>query len=478
MKIDFLHNWAPAAGRVLQIRPTAAALAAAGEAPVSPGIASFLQQDHLDAYRRTVASGGTHRAWTGTASHQSGALDELALAGALRRFVLRHEGLRTWFDLSGEATVRRLVDAEDVVFEAVELDTAPSADAWADEWEQYVVGLADDVCRPDSWPPFLLLAVAREDGWSWLWACDHAFTDGASQLMVPAELANAYAQETGAPALELPPAASFVDYAAAERERAGTYGLESPELLGWLDIMKRHDYRLPHFPLDLGLEPGETAPVVLRETDALLGDEVDAFEQLCRASGGRFLSGVFATLARTERRLTGTDRYLAATVVGTRAGDTLMSHGWFCNFAPVDFAVGDEPFGVTVAAAEEAYGVTKQLATMPVHVALGALLLSGLATMEQLGSPQLVSYLDLRKFPGAGTEAYDRGQHFTGVGRTANASLWINREPRRLQLGGQTPDTAQAQTAVDTFFATVRSVLEDALAEASEGGAVGAGHHS
>ena len=114
MKVDFLHNWAPAPGRVLQVLPTPAALVAAQAAPVSPGQPSFLQQDHLDAYRRTVASGGTHRAWTGTASHQTGPLDEAALARALGRFVTRHEGLRTWFDLSGPETVRHLVASDEI----------------------------------------------------------------------------------------------------------------------------------------------------------------------------------------------------------------------------------------------------------------------------------------------------------------------------------------------------------------------------
>lgn len=470
MRIDFLHTWAPAPGRVLTIRPTAAALAAAEAAPVSPGAPSFLQQDHLDAYRATVARSGVHRAWTGTATHLTGPLDEQALVGALRRFVVRHEGLRTWFDLSGPETVRHLVAAEEVAFEAVELE-AP--DDWEDSWEEYVVGLCDEACRPDSWPPFLLLAVAREDGFSLLWACDHAFTDGASQLMVPVELSTAYAAEAGLPAPELPEAGSFVTYAAEERELAGTFGLESPELQGWVEIMTRHGGRLPRFPLDLGLQPGETAPVLLREFDALTGDQVDAFELLCKDAGGRFTSGLFAVLAATERRLTGEERYLGVTVMGTRSGPYLMSHGWFCNFAPVELAVPDGPFSQVVAAAEEAYQVTRRLVGMPVHVAIGALLMSGLTTPEELGSPQLVSYLDLRRFPGAGTEAYDRGLHFTGVGRTANASLWINREHGRLQIGAQTPDTPRAQQAVDAYFAAIAETFATALDEAAGSGGAG-----
>ncbi|MEX0427142.1 condensation domain-containing protein [Nocardioides sp. DS6] len=470
MRIERLRDWAPAPGRLVVFRPTSASLAAAQAAPVSPGEPSFLQQDHLNAYRGTVAAGGTHRAWTGTATHLSGAFDAGAMAGALARFVVRHEGLRTWFDLSGAAAVRHLVGSDDVAFEAQELE-AP--DDWDAAWESFFVALADEACRPDSWPPFVLAAVVREDDASLFWACDHAFTDGASQLMVATELATAYAAEAGRPAVELPAVGSFVAYAAQERERAAGYGLESPELQGWLEIMTRHEGRLPRFPLDLGLAPGETAPVALRDFDALSGDQLEVFDRRCREAGGRFTSGLFAALAVTERRLTGADRYFGVTVLGTRAGDYAMSHGWFCNFAPVEFAIPDGGFAEVVAAAEEAYAVTRSLAAMPVHVAIGALLMSGLTTPEQLGSPQLVSYLDLRKFPGAGLEAHDRGIHFTGVGRTANASMWINREDRRLQIGAQTPDTAAAQQAVDAFFAALAETFADAVSEV----ATGAGHH-
>jgi len=469
MRIERLEEWAPAPGRIVVFRPTAAARAASAAAPVSPGEPSFLQSDHLNAYRGTVAAGGVHRGWTGSATHLSGPLDVDAMARALARFVVRHEGLRTWFDLGGAAPVRHLVDADDVAFEAVDLD---GPDEWSG-WEEFFVGLADQDCRPDSWPPFVLAAIVRDDGASLFWACDHAFTDGASQLMVPVELATAYAAEAGLPSLDLPEVGSFVRYAAEERALAASFGPDSPELQEWIQIMARHEGRLPRFPLDLGLAPGETAPVALRDFDALVGEELEVFERRCKEAGGRFTSGLFAALALAERRLTGAERYFGVTVLGTRSGDYAMSHGWFCNFAPVEFAVPDGDFDAAVRAADEAYAVTRRLAGMPVHVAIGALLMSGMTTLEQLGSPQLVSYLDLRKFPGTGLEAHDRGIHFTGVGRTGNASMWINREEGRLQVGAQTPDTPKAQGAVDTFFGLLAETFRSAVSEV----AADAGHH-
>jgi hypothetical protein len=457
MRIGPLAELAPRPGRVVVLRPTPECRAAADAAPVSPGAPSFLQADHLDAYRAKVAAGGVHRAWTGTAGELDADFSESAYAAALTAFVRRHEGLRTWFDLSGEAPVRRLVPAEAIAFEAVEV--AAPAD-WSTGWESLLVSLWDEQCRPDSWTPFLLGAIVHEEGFTYFWGCDHAFTDGASQLMVPAELDTAYAEALGAEVEPLPAAGSFVTYAAAEQRLAAECDAETPAVREWVDIVSRHGGRLPRFPVSLGLSAGETAPVRVRRWTALEGAEVDELEELCRAAGGRFTSGVFALLAHAEQRLTGSSDYLGITVLGTRSPQTAMSHGWFCNFGPVSMALG-ETFAETVRAAEDAFGAARELARTPVHVPLGAMVADGLLPPSELTSPQMVSYLDVRKFPGAGTVPFDTGLHFTGEGRTANASLWVNRFADRFELATQSPDTEAGGSAVATFFEAVHDVLAD-----------------
>ncbi|MBO0842864.1 MAG: hypothetical protein J2O46_06740, partial [Nocardioides sp.] len=337
MRIDYLDRLAPAPGRVVVLRPTVDCQEAADNAPVSPGGPSFLQGDHLGAYKARKASGGLHRAWTGAAGEFDEAYDEGAFVQAATALVRRHEGLRTWFDVSGDAPVRHLLGADDVAFEAVDVE-APGD--WDGGWEDFLVGLFDEQCTPDSWTPFRLGAIVRDGGFTYFWACDHAFTDGASQIMFPTELAVAYATATGKPTFELPEVASPIAYAADEAQRAATYTAESPEVREWTEIVQRGEGRLPRFPLELGLAPGETAPVRLRDIQVLDGaDKVAAFEQRCRAAGGRFTSGLFAALALTEQRLNGTERYFGVTVMGTRSGDYAMSHGWYCNFAPVEFTL-------------------------------------------------------------------------------------------------------------------------------------------
>ncbi|GGR39328.1 hypothetical protein J2S40_002048 [Nocardioides luteus] len=457
MRIAALAELDPRPGRVVVLRPTAEAQAAAAAAPVSPGAPSFLQADHLSAYRAKVAAGGVHRAWTGTAGDFDADFSAPAYIEALISFVRRHEGLRTWFDLSGETPVRHLVPAEAVDFEAVEVE-APAD--WSRGWEELLVGLWDEQCRPDSWAPFLLGAIVREDGFSYFWGCDHAFTDGASQLMVPAELGTAYAAALGNETEPLPEAGSFVAYAASERQLAAECDAGSPAVREWTDIVTRHGGRLPRFPVPLGLAPGETAPVRVRRWTALEGEGVAAFEDVCRSAGGRFTSGVFALLAHAEQRLTGISDYLGITVLGTRSQQTAMSHGWFCNFAPVSMPLG-ETFAETVLGAEKAFGTARELARTPVHVPLGAMVAGGVLAPTELASPQMVSYLDVRKFPGAGSVPFDTGLHFTGEGRTANASLWVNRYADSLELATQSPDTEAGGLAVVTFVEALRDVLAE-----------------
>lgn len=464
MRLDRLTTWNPAPGRVVRWRPTRACQDAADAAPVHPGPPSFLQGDHLGAYRATVERGGTHRAWTGTATRLDGEADLDALARALTAFVRRHEGMRTWFDLTSTAPQRHLVPADAIAFEYVDQPSEPSTETdWSDAWYPLVEGLFDRTCTPDSWTPFLLGAIVREGSFDLFWGCDHAFTDGASQLMVLTELADLYAEAlTGDP--DPTPAADqagFLGYVEDERIAAAAYGPGSPEVRAWVDVITGNDGRLPQPPVDLGLAPGETAPVLPRDVIVLSGEEIAAFEARCRASGAGFTSGVFAALALADTSYSAADRWLGITVVGTRGPAYRRSQGWLCNFVPVEFAIPESrDFAETTRAAEDGFRRAKALATLPVHVALGTLLAEGVLGLDQLGSPQLVSYLDLRRFPGVGTPAYDNAVHFTGEGRTGNASIWVNREVDRLQVGAQTPDTPVAQAAMDDYHERIRGVFQ------------------
>lgn len=498
MILGAMGTWTARPGQVLHLRPAPEALAAAASAPVDPGPPSFLQGDHLRAFAARRASGGRHRAWTGTATHLDVAFDGGALARALTRLVRRHEGLRTWFDVdactAGGAPVRHLVPADAVGFEVVDVPAFSPVPglAW-DEWvTAHLTATFDAACRPDSWAPFALGAIVRDDGFSLFWGCDHAFTDGGSQLMVLSELEELYTEELGlrgssdvrgsSPSRPEPvpaTAGSFLDHARAEHALAAATPPDAPEIQAWVDALTAHDGRLPRFALDLGLEPGETAPVRIRSTTLLDADGLARLDELTTAHGARSTGAVFAGIALTDARLTGATNWFGVTVVSSRGQGFETSQGWLCNFAPVTFPVahGGVPasFADVLPVADAAFRRARKVAAVPVHAALGVMLADGVLDPASLGSPQLISYLDLRRFPGAGRPAYDRGLHFTGEGRTANASLWVNRDHERLYLVMQTPDTPAAQAAADRYIAELTVTFAAAVGGLVPAGGAAAG---
>lgn len=485
-----LSDWRTAPGAVVVFGPTARSRAAAERSPVDPAPASFLQADHVGAYAARVRDGGEHRAWTGIATEIDGPLDREALARALTRLARTHEGFRSWFDLTANGATRHVVPSDDVEHTVV-AEKALDTSSWDDALHVHMVEQFTADCRPDAWPGYSLGVVERADDFAIFWGCDHAFTDGASQIMVASELADLYAAELaepGGPAVNgglLPGpdlAGDFGAFAASERERAATYTPTSPEVVAWTELVAANGGRLPSFPLDLGLEPGQTAPVQLEDVDALTGDAIAQFDARCRAAGGRLIAGIFAAVAATEHELAGREKYFGVTVLGTRAdGPYAMAQGWFCTFAPVAFDVaGHADFDSLIGAAHGALARGKAISQMPVHVALAEMIRTGVVRPESLGSPQLLSYLDLSWFPGVGRPGHDRGVHFTGAGRTANASIWVNKYPGRLQVGMQYPDTPEAHASTELYRQTLARIMRAAAAgepNASVRSPAHAGHH-
>ncbi|TWF93348.1 condensation domain-containing protein [Saccharopolyspora dendranthemae] len=461
-----MADWRTPPGRVLRWVPTAAAREAAETAPVDPGPPSDLQADHLAAFR----AHGRNRAWTGVATDVDGDLDRAAMTRALQRLVRTHGGFRTWFDLSEPEPVRHLVPAEAVDFEVDEVPV-PQED-WDAALQEHLASRFDDECTPDAWPGFALGVVERPGGFGVFWGCDHAFTDGASQILLGSELADLYAAELAEPggpevdsgALPGPgERGDFRDYVTEQREAAAAFSSESHEVREWVRMVSANGNQLPRFPLPLGLADGEKAPVHIRTLTCLEGEELAAFDKACKAAGARMSGGVFAAVAATERLLAGRDRYFGMTVLSTRdRGPYSRSQGWFCTFAPVEFDVGDAEFGELAERAQHALRRAKELSAAPIGLVVDTLLRSGTCTPADLGSPQLLSYLDLRWFPGAGRAADARGVHFTGTGRTSNASTWINRDADRLYLLAQVPDTEKARDTVDDYHRNLRKVLQDA----------------
>nr|WP_157226675.1 condensation domain-containing protein [Gordonia soli] len=467
MIITAMGWWQPTPGEVVEWHPVRATEATAGSVCADDGPITFLQENHLRSGHAARAAGRAHSAYLGSGTELDGELDVAAMSMALDEFVARHDALRTWFGHDGNGIRRHVIDPEAVAFEAV---VGPGLDTAADVTDHLAERFAEEAIA-DSFPGFAFGAIRHADGFSLYIGCDHAISDGASQALALAEIVSIYetvlAEAPGAPR----PAGGFSSYARVDAAVAAAAADADSSLAEvvreWQNVFAANGNRMPGFPIDLGLAPGETAPVRPVEMTLLTADDADEFGRICRAAGGNTLAGVYAALAMVDHELAGQEAYFGMSVLNTRGAveDCDTAQGWFCAFAPVAFAVARAtPFTELVADARTALARTRTMATVPVQTALTALVAGGMPVDEVVNAPNLLSYIDFRWFPGAGTAAYDRGVLFTGEGRTANASLWVNRDSDRLYLGSQTPDTPAARHRLDIYFSRLRAVLADVVA--------------
>ncbi|GAB04097.1 peptide synthase [Gordonia amarae] len=478
MRITAMGSFTPAPGHAVSWLPTAATTAAAGDAPTHTGPLTFLVENHVRGCAAARDRGAPHRAYLGSGTEIDGDLDEGRMTQALNSFVRGHSALRTWFETDGPRVAARVVDAVDVSFTAH--DAGPVATD--EQFQRHIADRFGAEAISTSFPGFAFGAIRRPGSFTVFFGCDHALSDGASQALALTEIIDIYtalgdpAKSSGdAPRTGALPAAEtcgdtqgYLDYARAESALVDHHLSGSDELATWTEIFARNNLELPGFSLDLGLAPGETAPVTPVEITILTGDDVDRFESACRDAGSRFLTGIYAALAATDAELAGRTDYYGMTVFNTRmaAPQFASAQGWFGSFAPVAFAIaGTRTFTELLGAADAGYQQAKLLAAVPVQAALGALVAAGASPAALASTPNLLSYIDFRRFPAAGSDPYERGIIFTGEGRTANASLWINRDHRRLYLGSQTPGTPYAQHQVLRYFAhlctVIRSVARD-----------------
>ncbi len=480
MMIDRLAHWVPARGAIVAVAPTTAALSAARRAAAHPTPASLLQEGHLHGTAAVARRGGRHAVYLAAATEIDGVFDATALAEALRRFVIRHDGLRCWFDVAdggGDAapggtddvgfTVSRLAEVDD--FGWVRGGPAVPGHVGARRFTEFVDTEFGQHASALDWPGFRVGAVVRDGGFTLFWFCDHALTDGVSQALVLAEVADLYlaARDGTDPGpFSTAPPGSALDYAEAERRRAVHHGVGSAGLHRWLEILRAHGRRMPRCPVDLGLAPGETAPVRGIRFDVLDPAGAQRFAAVCRAHGAGVTAGVVAAIAATDHETTGAPSWFGITALGDRdLAGVHLAQGWFCRFAPVAFDLdGARTFTDLVGRAAAACTRGEEASRVPVGTVMAALVADGGDPTEAMVTPQLLSYLDFRRFPLAGTPAYDRGMQTTGEGRTANASLWVNRDEHGMYVGTQTPDTPVAQERLASYHRRLRAVFAEIAA--------------
>ncbi|MGW5575036.1 condensation domain-containing protein [Nocardia thailandica] len=455
--VDFglIDDWRPAPGRLVTWTASPASLARAARAPVHPVPASLQQEQYL---RLAARHSGADFRFSGlllvTAQIPAGNIDRAVMTRIVNAFLLRHDTFRTWFDFDGPELRRHLVPAEDVEFVPVDY-------GWIDDPEAVCRHVEKTTPGPFQWDCFTFGAIEHGESTTVYLAVDHLHSDGLGQYLSASDFVQLYAAEMWEDAPPLPPAASYLDYCAAERAHSDQLTLASPGVKRWLALLAGNDNALPTFPLDLGRRADgydRSAHLTVPLLDAAEGE---AFERACRAAGADFVGGVFAAAALAERELTGADYYFGMTPISTRASAAQnASVGWYVTLVPVAFPIGARATAERILPlAQRAYETGLLLAPTSFHRVLELLPPDSEIQVEPGWVTPMISFVDARDF--AGHEFFDLVTAGVYANRAASeeALFWINRLPAGTSMSAIYPGTDIADDSVRRYVCSVRAAM-------------------
>ncbi|WP_329065113.1 condensation domain-containing protein [Streptomyces sp. NBC_01429] len=467
MRVTTMDRYEPAPGRIVEFVPSAATLAAADGAPVSPVPPSFNQRFHLATERPPGAPGH----WLACAFDLPGPLDAEALRAAFEAWGKRHGTLRSGFRAGPSGTSgasgpsggpeRFMVASADYALVARDAGSCPSTDATR-AWLTRRLG---EACRPLGWPSYVFAAIERnserpgerqnegQDSETFTVLCgfDHSNADAYSLAIAVHELRELYAGT----AASLPPVGSFVDHCAREGTSGGEVDVEL--LRGWAEFFAACGGTTPSFPLPLGLPAGQRAAQGTASRRLLGPDGADAFERACRTAGGSAFTGVLTAVALAARGLGSDSTLRLCTPLHTRYEER-WTHaiGWFTTIAPLTVDVSDVPGVIEgIRATRTAFRRARELATLPVARVLPALPALGAAFRRDRDDVFMVSYVDYRRLPGAEHHTGSNAHHISGVTATDDAQFWFSRTHEGLFLRSRYPATPTAERTLRAFTAAV-----------------------
>lgn len=452
-----MHQVAP--GRVVEWRLRSTAAEAGGRRDPASRKASFNQDKHFTVAEESRAADDPIASWVAVTFEVAGALDEQALAQSLLSFVQRHEVLRCAFRrLAGELACEP--------FDPVELTLDPQDVGTFDTSERLRDFLVERFKRSIdtlSWPLFIMGAVLREDSATVYLAFDHIVCDGMSMPIVVHEVLTAYEGLCRGEAVELPPAASYLDFADEQRRRYLSIDARDERLDYWKAFIGRGGAFFPRFPLDLGVEPDRMYPIVNEASLLLDAAEAEVFEKTCLTVGGKPFMGVLASVAVCLREAGGPGVYRGLMPVSERGrGAWTNSVGWFVNTMPIEFdASPGRDFAQVMASVRAGFSEMIGHVDVPFVRAWELLAPEEFAARSWPYPVNFFSYIDMRKFEGA--ERHDEWRPTTHVwsARANGACSWFQRDADGLHMNSLYVDTPAARRTMGDFQEALRLTVQE-----------------
>jgi mycolipenoyl-CoA---2-(long-chain-fatty acyl)-trehalose mycolipenoyltransferase / long-chain-acyl-CoA---trehalose acyltransferase len=454
LAVGTLADWAPTTGKAVSWRPTAAAVEAAANAPVSNVPVSYMQAQHIRGWYDRQAAGLDYSRLMVVSCDAPGTCDIRAMTYVINTHLRRHDTYRSRFDYDGTGPIvrRTIADPADIEF-------VPKrhGELTLEQARELVVSTPD----PLNWDCFRYGIIQSDDHFTFYASIDHVHVDA---MIVGTTLTEFYmmylALVGGNPPLALPEAGSYDEFCVRQRRYTSTLTLDHPQVEAWTTFAEGNVGSMPEFPLPLG------DPMQLDEADivtmTMMDEEQTArFETACTAAGARFIGGVLACSALAEHELTGTDTYYGLTPSDTRKTETdMMTQGWFTGLVPITVPIAGSSFGDAARTAQVSFDTGLGLAQVPYDRVLE------LAPWLNKPRPNfpVVNFLDAGTAPLSALLTANLDDLNIGVYSDGRFSyqlcIYVIRVQSETAVAVMFPDNPEAQKSVALYLESLKSVFE------------------
>jgi hypothetical protein len=450
LKLTEISQYDALPGQLVEWRLHPETIDAAARSPQDPRPPSYTQDAHVKLATFLRDIGVQAPTWLATAFDFQGALDADVMEETLLQWITRHETLRSGLRPAGEELERFTLSIDEVSLErSVIGDFSAGTDI-----VRYLEDRFDEAANPLTWPPYMFVTVAREDGFTVYLAFDHSNVDGYSMAQIAYEIHELYDAGVAGRSAELAEAGSYVDYSRLERDASDHVDADDASVVRWRDFVETCGGGLPAFPLDLGIEQG-CIPKQTGGCEWLLdAAQAAEFDAACKEAGGNFGAGVLAAASLTAYELGGQSTYRTVMPFHTRTESRwATSLGWYIGLAPLEIVTAyAEDFRDLVRMARSATTLAKPVARVPFVKAFGLL-------ETPVRPVSVMSYIDARAVPGAANWTEWNAHAFGKVSYGDEVYFWINRTREGVYLTCRYPHTELAHRNVNAYIEHTRNVL-------------------
>ncbi|WP_267617804.1 condensation domain-containing protein [Gordonia bronchialis] len=310
-------------------------LIARGEMVRSSAPPSENERFHLDSVERGEPG------WIALSLEFPRALDLGVVQRATAAVLDRHDVLRGHF-VAGDDGYHRYVHPHIEVRADPGTAGGPATGQLEAEFSESIMAEITAVCCPLRPAAHYVAAISRPHSTTLLYAFDHCYIDARSLAVLAAELSAVIAgRQLGAPTSGL---------AVIERVAEHDIGVSPTDsrLLGWREFLDGSGWTAPEFPLDLGVEPGSTAPTHTQVRTLRSAAQAAEFSEVLRRHGGRSYAALLTCAGIAIHRAGGPAQMpVVIPTGGNQRSEECVA--WLVGNAPVRIDCSDADLASSVA---------------------------------------------------------------------------------------------------------------------------------